>query len=69
MESGGDISAVTEQAKKFKVIISDEVGCGVIPLDKFDREWRECVGRELCGLAADADEVWRVNCGIGQRII
>ncbi|MBR6399965.1 MAG: bifunctional adenosylcobinamide kinase/adenosylcobinamide-phosphate guanylyltransferase [Firmicutes bacterium] len=68
MKNGGDISAVTESAKKFKIVISDEVGSGIIPLDKFDRDWRETVGRELCKIAACADEVWRVSCGMGQKI-
>lgn len=68
MKNSGDISEITERAKNFKIVISDEVGSGIIPIDKFDRDWRENVGRELCRLAAYADEVWRVSCGMGQRI-
>lgn len=50
------------------IIISDEVGCGIVPLDKGEREYRECVGRILCELAKEADTVERVHCGIGQVI-
>ncbi len=45
-------------------IISDEIGSGIIPADKRDREWREAVGRSLCVLAEFADTVIRVSCGI-----
>ena len=49
-------------------IICDEVGCGITPLDRTDRDWRERVGRLCCRLAAEADEVYRVHCGLGVRI-
>lgn len=50
------------------VVICDEVGCGVTPLDRSDREWREQVGRFCCRLAAEAEAVYRVHCGLGTRI-
>lgn len=50
------------------VIISDEVGSGVVPVDKFEREYREAVGRVHCYLAKKAEEVVRVVCGIGQTL-
>ena len=46
------------------VIISDEVGCGVVPVDRFEREWRETVGRICCLLAKDAEQVVRLFCGV-----
>lgn len=46
------------------VILCDEVGCGVVPMDRSDRAWRERVGRTCCTLAAQADRVIRVYCGI-----
>lgn len=51
-----------------EVVLCDEVGGGVIPLDKADREWREAVGRLTTALAAEADEVWRVCAGLGMRL-
>lgn len=50
------------------VIICDETGNGIVPMDAFEREYRERTGRILTGLAQKADEVVRVICGIGQRI-
>ncbi|MCI5959335.1 MAG: bifunctional adenosylcobinamide kinase/adenosylcobinamide-phosphate guanylyltransferase [Lachnospiraceae bacterium] len=50
------------------VIISDEVGNGIVPMDAFDREYRDRLGRILISLAKEADEVVRVICGIGQKI-
>lgn len=50
------------------VIICDEVGCGVTPLDRSDRAWRERVGRVCCTLAQRADAVYRVHCGLGVQL-
>ena len=50
------------------IIICDEVGCGVVPMDKEDRSWRERVGRTCCRLAEKAGAVYRVTCGLGARL-
>ena len=50
------------------VIICDEVGCGVTPLDRADRAWRERVGRVCCALAQKAGAVYRVHCGLEARL-
>lgn len=50
------------------IIISDEIGNGIVPIDAFEREYRENTGRILIELAGKADEVVRVLCGIEQRI-
>jgi hypothetical protein len=50
------------------LIVSNELGYGVVPMEKADRLWREAAGRICCALASRADEVVRVVCGIGQRI-
>ena len=50
------------------VVICDEVGCGVTPLDRADREWREKVGRICCKLARKADAVYRAQCGLEVRL-
>lgn len=49
-------------------IISTEIGSGIIPADKHEREWREAVGRALCVLADFANVVVRVSCGIPTAI-
>jgi len=50
------------------IIICDEVGCGVTPLDRGDRDWRERVGRICCALARKAGAVYRVQCGLEARL-
>lgn len=50
------------------VIISDEVGYGLVPMEKEERQYRECVGRVNCFLAGQAEQVIRVVCGIGSVI-
>ncbi len=49
-------------------IVCNEIGYGVVPMDKFDREYRETVGRICEQLAAGSQEVHRVMCGIGSKI-
>lgn len=50
------------------IIISDEVGNGVVPIDKTDRMYREIVGRVLIQLADRAESVDRIICGLPQKI-
>lgn len=46
------------------VILCDEVGCGVVPIDPDQRAWREDVGRLCCRLAKRAERVERIFCGL-----
>lgn len=50
------------------VVVTNELGYGVVPVTAFDRQYRETTGRVCTRLAAAADEVYRVVCGIGQVI-
>ena len=50
------------------VFICDEIGNGIVPMEKEEREYRERVGRLLIELAKEAENVERVLCGIGQKI-
>ena len=50
------------------VIIVDELGCGIVPMDPYARSYRELTGRICCRLAKEAKEVHRVICGIGTVI-
>ena len=45
-----------------------EVGAGVVPVSARDRAYREAVGRVLCLIAREAEQVTRCVCGIGVRI-
>ena len=50
----------------YQVVIATEVGGGVVPVDSKERKMREDAGRLSCLLAAQADTVIRVCCGLPQ---
>lgn len=50
------------------ILISDDISCGVVPIDATIRAWREATGRANNYLAREADQVIRVFCGLGQVI-
>jgi hypothetical protein len=50
------------------VVICDEIGNGIVPMEPEERRYREETGRMLCKLAAKADSVERIFCGIPVRI-
>lgn len=50
------------------VIIMNETGSGIIPLEKTERILREQTGRCGCLIAGASEEVIRVCCGIGVKI-
>ena len=52
------------EQNKDAVIIIDEVGCGIVPIEKEARLRREAIGRCGCIIAAASDTVVRVICGI-----
>lgn len=47
-----------------EVLICNEVGCGVVPIDVKERLWREEVGRLCIALARRATRVVRIQCGL-----
>ncbi len=50
------------------IIVTEEIGYGIVPLDPKERSYREQVGRVCTALAKESEEVYRVICGIGTRI-
>ena len=46
------------------ILICDEVGCGVVPVEPAQRARREAVGRLCCRLAERAERVKRIFCGL-----
>ena len=67
-ESADEYLRENMESLKDKIIISDDISSGIVPVDITLRAWREMHGRCLNMLAAEADEVVRVFCGIGSRI-
>ncbi len=50
------------------IILCDEVGCGVVPINRKERHWREITGRLCCQIAEQAESVERVFCGLPMRL-
>lgn len=50
------------------VIVANEVGAGIVPMEASERAFREAVGRALCVIAQASDTVVRAVCGIGARV-
>lgn len=50
------------------IIISTEIGSGIIPMEKTDRIWREETGRACCAAAERSEKVIRLCCGIPTAI-
>lgn len=57
-----------EELLGYEAVICDEVGCGVVPLERRDRERREAIGRLCCQLAREAQAVYRLQCGLAMRL-
>ena len=70
MKEEKDSGSFLEQLQKgnARIVIIDEIGCGVVPMEERDRRLREEVGRAGQKLAKEAETVYRVICGIGIRI-
>lgn len=69
LEQGIDVNEyIIKNITNKHIIICDEVGNGIVPMAKEDREYREAVGRVCCILAKNADTVYRVYCGIATKI-
>jgi adenosyl cobinamide kinase/adenosyl cobinamide phosphate guanylyltransferase len=56
--------ALLDRLKTKEVVVCDEVGSGVIPLEKARRLGREATGRLCCLLAKEATRVVRLVAGI-----
>ena len=71
LDEGADPLAYTERLCRENpdcIVLLDEIGCGIVPLEKDDRIWREQTGRCGCLLAEHARTVVRLCCGIAAAI-
>ena len=50
------------------ILICRDISCGVVPLSAQERAWRNETGRLCQYLAARADRVSRLFCGLEQRL-
>ena len=63
-----DFFRTREEALADSILIATDISCGVVPIDPVNRAWREANGRMNNWLANRADEIWRLFCGIPQRL-
>lgn len=66
LEKGFDPIGITEKILNQNsniIIIMNEIGNGIIPIEKSERIWREQVGKVGCYLAERAASVERIICG------
>ena len=66
LENKDPLQFVIENNELFKdkIIISDDISEGIIPLKKEDRIWRESNGKCLQYISKNSSAVYRVFCGI-----
>lgn len=53
---------------KDKILIVNDISQGIVPMERENRDWREMTGRAMLYISKEADEVYRVFCGLGNKI-
>jgi len=61
-------SSIMNKADDNSLVISTEIGNGIVPVDAYERDYRERVGRLQVMLANNSKTVIRLVCGIAQII-
>lgn len=59
-----DLEKLADELATYDVVIATEIGGGIVPIDPAERAAREAAGRLACLLAARADTVIEMFCGI-----
>ena len=59
-----EIKIIVDSLDENTVIITDEIGNGIIPVDQFERDWREQTGRICCYIVSQSRKVVRLTGGI-----
>lgn len=60
------LEQVAARLASYDIVIANEVGCGIVPMEAEQRLFRERAGQLSCLLAQRADTVLRVCCGLPQ---
>ena len=71
LEENWDLEGLEARLEKENpelILLSDELGYGVVPIEAFDRKYRETAGRLCTRIARKSSQVIRVVCGIGTVI-
>lgn len=68
------LEALAEEERVFsyllerEVVICQELGCGLLSMDREVRRQQEIVARICCGLSRKATAVYRVQVGLGMKM-
>ncbi len=62
------LEGLKQQDLSDKVIICMDIFCGVVPIDAEMRLWRHTTGLVCQYLAKNADSVYRIYCGLEQKL-
>jgi adenosylcobinamide kinase/adenosylcobinamide-phosphate guanylyltransferase len=67
-ESADELVAAFRGAARRTVVVTAEVGSGVVPATSAGRRFRDDLGRLNARMAAEADEVWHCVAGVACRL-
>jgi len=67
-QAGVELVQAAQQAAGRIIVVSNETGCGIMPLNALARRFGDLLGEANQELAAAAAEVWWCVAGIPQRI-
>lgn len=67
-ESADDLVAAFRATTRTVVVVTAEVGSGVVPATSAGRAFRDDLGRVNARMAAEADEVWQCVAGVTCRL-
>jgi len=67
-DKAGEILCAAREQKGQVIIVTNEVGMGIVPDNREARLFRDLVGRSNQKIAAAADRVFMVSCGIPLQI-
>ncbi|WP_334136553.1 bifunctional adenosylcobinamide kinase/adenosylcobinamide-phosphate guanylyltransferase, partial [Muricomes intestini] len=71
LEEGNEFEGLAKniaQKNPGLIIVTDEIGYGLVPIDAFERRYRELTGRICTEVAAYSCRVDRVVCGVGMPL-
>ena len=66
--SAVDFFKANREAWQDKILICQDITCGVVPLGLEMRRWRDETGKLCQYLAGQAQQVSRIFCGLEQRL-
>jgi adenosylcobinamide kinase/adenosylcobinamide-phosphate guanylyltransferase len=67
-EDPDELVEAWRQCQREVVLVTNEVGSGVVPATESGRTFRDGLGRINARLAAEADEVWHCVAGVACRL-